>query len=292
MQKLLATLSVLTLGSSMAFSQKITSKTGFGYGDSIAVNISLDQTIAQEAMGQSIDFKVTGNADHYYKVTNSTDDNTTLHHKVKRMQFDFDGMGQKRKFDSDNPKDMNGQFGKSFKDILSKEFDMIIDRSGMTLMVIPEKIALEQPDQRFAIVANMLKDLTSVVYAPAKGAPSIFAFLPEAGAAVGETWQETFKTTNESGITTYRLSAVTDSTIVVDFKTVSTATNTTEMMGMETTTIMKNNVTGQLIADKASGIIKEKTSRVESTGATEAMGNSMPMTAKTTVITKVQQIKQ
>jgi hypothetical protein len=291
MQKLLAALSVFTLGASMAFSQKITSKLDFQQGDSIAIHISLDQTIAQQAMGQAIDFKVISSADHNYKVSNSTDDNTTLHHKIRRMQFDFDGMGQKRKFDSDNEKDLNGQFGKPFKDILSKEFDMIIDRNGKTLMVRPEKIALEQPDPRFAIIANMLKDLTSVVYPPQKGAASFFAILPESGAAVGESWQETFKTANESGITTYKLSSVTDSTIIVEFKTVSTATSSTEMMGMETTTTMKNNVTGQIIADKTSGIIKEKITNIESNGATEVMGTSMPMNAKTTVITKVERIK-
>ncbi len=292
MQKLFATLSVFTLSASMAFSQKITSKPAFQQGDSIAIHVSLEQTIAQQAMGQAIDFKVFGNTDHSYKVSNSTDDNTTLHHKISRMQFDFDGMGQKRKFDSDNEKDLSGQFGKPFKEILSKEFDMIIDRSGKTLLVRPEKIALEQPDARFAIIANMLKELTSVVYAPQKGSASFFALLPEEGAAVGESWQETFKTANESGITTYKLSAVTDSTIVIDFKTVSTATSTTEMMGMETSTTMKNNITGHIIADKASGIIKEKISNLDSNGATEVMGNSMPMSAKTSVITKVQQIKQ
>ncbi|MCG2617423.1 DUF6263 family protein [Terrimonas sp. NA20] len=291
MQKLLATLSVFTLGASVVFSQKITSKLDFQQGDSIAIHVSLDQTIAQQAMGQAIDFKVAGNADHHYKVSNSTDDNTTLHHKIRRMQFDFDGMGQKRKFDSDNEKDLNGQFGKPFKDILSKEFDMIIDRNGKTLMVRPEKIALEQPDARFTIIANMLKELTSVVYAPQKGSASFFAILPEGGVAVGESWQETFKATNESGITTYKLSSVSDSTITIDFKTISTVTSTTEMMGMETSTTMKNNMTGQIIADKASGIIKEKICNIDSNGATEVMGNSMPMSAKTTVTTKVERIK-
>ncbi|MET0465860.1 MAG: DUF6263 family protein [Chitinophagaceae bacterium] len=291
MQKLIATLSVVTMTASMAFSQKITSMLDFLQGDSIAIQISVDQTIAQQAMGQAIDFKVNGNANHNYKVSNSTDDNTTLHHKITRMQFDFDGMGQKRKFSSDNEKDMNGQFGKPFKDIMSKEFDMIIDKSGKTLMVRPEKIALEQPDARVAIIANMLNELTSIVYAPKKGSASFFAIIPEGGAAVGESWQETFKTASESGITTYKLSAVTDSTIIVDFKTISTVTSTTEMMGMETSTTMKNNVTGQIIADKASGIIKEKTSNIESNGATEVMGNSMPVNAKTTVTTKVERIK-
>lgn len=283
MQKIISAALLLMLASLNGFSQKISAPINFGQGDSIAVTVNVKQVVAQQTGPQAIDFHVDGIAHHSYKVSNSTDDNATLHHAVHRMQFNFDGMGQKRGFDSDTKKDIEGPFGKPMKEILSKEFDMIVDRSGKTLLVRPEKIELEKPDPRFALIAGMLKDVIHVVYPPLKGAASIFKVLPAEGAAIGETWQETFKTESESGITTYTLSAVTDSTIIVDFKTIASSTSTTEMMGMQTVTTMKSNMTGQIIADKASGLIREKNSTVESNGATEAMGNSLPMTARTTI---------
>ncbi|MBK8310289.1 MAG: hypothetical protein IPL04_04665 [Chitinophagaceae bacterium] len=63
-----------------------------------------NSTISQQAMGQSIDFKVDASANHSYAATNATDDNTTLRHEVQKINFAFDGMGQKQKFDSDNEK--------------------------------------------------------------------------------------------------------------------------------------------------------------------------------------------
>ena len=270
--------------------QKISGKLNLQQGDTLMINVEVKQTVAQQAMGQAIDFNVNGNAHHYYKVTNSTEDNSTLHHKVQKLHFDFDGMGQKRAFDSDNKKDIEGPFGKPIKEILTKEFDIIIDPNGKTLLVKPEKIALEKPDERFAIIASMLKDLTSVVYPPEKGNASFFKVLPEEGAAIGESWQETFKNENESGITTYTLSAVTDSTVIVDFKTVSSSSTKAEMMGMETNTTMKSNAAGKIVLDKTTGIIREKTNTIEATGATEAMGNSMPINSKTIIAITVKRV--
>lgn len=283
MQKTTFFFLLLLLASIYSNAQKISGKLNLQQGDTLVISVDVKQTVAQQAMGQAIDFNVNGNAHHYYKVTNSTEDNSTLHHKVQKLRFDFDGMGQKRAFDSDNKKDIEGPFGKPIKEILTKEFDIIIDPNGKTLLVKPEKIALEKPDERFAIIASMLKDLTGVVYPPQKGNASFFKVLPEEGAAVGESWQETFKNENESGITTYTLSAVTDSTIVVDFKTVSSSSTKAEMMGMETNTTMKSNAAGKIILDKTTGIIREKTNTVEASGATEAMGNSMPINSKTII---------
>ncbi|PZR25275.1 MAG: hypothetical protein DI535_18850 [Citrobacter freundii] len=277
-----------------ASAQKLTAPVSLQQGDSVAVSVTVKQVVAQQAMGQPIDFHVDGVADHFYKVSNSTDDNITLHHKVQRMQFDFDGMGQKRSFDSNNKKDLDGQFGKPIKDILSKEYDMIIDRTGNTKLVRPEKIALQEPDARFALIANMMKDLILVIYPPQKNTASLFRILPEAGAAVGESWQETFKTETESGITTYTLSSVTDTTIIVDFKTIASSSTTSEMMGREVNTTMKSNITGQLIADKTSGLIKEKNSVIESNGAAELTGSgtpSMPINSKTNITMTVRRFQ-
>ena len=51
---------------------------------------------------------------------------------------------------------MDGMFGASAKDILSKNFDMIIDPAGKALLVKPEKIELAKADDRLAIVFTML----------------------------------------------------------------------------------------------------------------------------------------
>jgi hypothetical protein len=55
------------------------------------------------------------------------------------------------------------------------------------------------------------------------------------------------------------------------------------MLVRETTTTMNSSGIGTIILDKATGIVKEKKIITESNGTTEAMGGTVPVTAKTTI---------
>jgi Family of unknown function (DUF6263) len=263
--------------------QTASGKLTFEQGRTFNIQMEIKTSITQQAGGQAIDFTVDGQALHSYKVTNATDDNTTLQHKANKIGFKFDGMGQKRSFDSDNEKDMNGPFGETVKNILSKSFNVIIDPNGKALMIQPEKTEAVNADERLAIVFTMLKDITDVAYPPKKGEASFFKILPDKPTNKGESWTESGQNENGKFSNDYTLTEITDSTIIVDFKgTAVTATKAT-MMGMETSTTMNSTSSGKIILDKTTGIIKEKTTTTESNGNTEAMGGSMPVTSKTTI---------
>jgi hypothetical protein len=283
MNKPVSLILIVLLSSINLFSQRIDSKLVFRQGQTIGITMELKTTISQEAMGNAIDFTADASAMHSFKVTNATDDNSTLHHDVKKITFNFDGMGQKRSFNSENKKDLDGFFGAPVKDILSKTYDMIIDPAGKALLVKPEKITLAKTDDRLAIVLNLLKDVTGIVYPPKKNEASFFKVLPDAGTALNETWTESGLDSNGKFSTVYTLSAITDSTIIVDLKGSSSIITKAEMMGMQTSTTMNNDYTGKIILDKTTGIIKEKTITTVSNGSTEAMGGTMPVTSKTTI---------
>jgi hypothetical protein len=285
MKKLLLAISLLT--TAVVQSQEAPAKLRFETGQVLSINMDVKTSIAQQFAGQSIDLKVDASALHNYKVTNSTDDNSSLYHEVKRATFNFEGLGQKVPFDSDNQKDLDGPFGKPVKEVMSKTYDMVIDPTGKVLMTQPEKIELTEMDERVKIVAAMLKDLFDVVYPPQKGSNSFFKVLPEKGAAKGTTWTETYE--NESGkfSNEYTLREFTDSTIVVDMTGMSTTMSKVQIMGMEMTTSLNNTTTGIIILDKATGIVREKTMTTESNGTNEGMGGSTPITSKTTIVTKV-----
>ena len=288
MKKAIFIFCALVVIATTSFSQKVAGKLSFQQGQTISVTVTVKTTVSQDAGGQAIDFTTDGVASHSFKVTNSTDDNSTLHHDVKKITFHFDGMGQKRSFDSDNPKDLDGFFGKPVKDILSKSYDMIIDPSGKVLLVKPEKIEFSKWDDRVAIVFNMLRDVTSVVYPPKKNESSFFKVLPSTETGLNESWTESGLDSNGLFKTIYTLSAITDSTVVVDVKGNSSFITKAEMMGMQTSTTMNNTYTGNIIVDKATGLIREKTINTTSTGSTEAMGGTMPVNSKSTIVMKVQ----
>lgn len=284
MTKYTAWLVLFLLLNKFLLGQAAPGKLTFEQGRTFNIQMEIKTSIAQQAGGQAIDFTVDGLALHSYKVTNATDDNTTLQHKANKIGFTFDGMGQKRSFDSDNEKDMNGPFGETVKNILSKSFNMIIDPNGKTLMIQPEKSEPVKADERLAIVFTMLKDITDVVHPPRKGEASFFKILPDKITNKGESWTDSGQNENGKFSNEYTLTEVTDSTLIVDFKGTAVTTTKATMMGMETSTTMNSTSTGKIILDKTTGIIKEKTITTESNGNTEAMGGTMPVTSKTTII--------
>jgi len=259
----------------------------FEEGKILNIQMELKSSVAQQAGGQAIDFNVDGLALHSFKVTNAAKDNTTLQHKANKIGFTFDGMGQKRSFDSDNEKDMEGPFSEPVKDILSKTFEMVIDPKGKVLTIRPEKMEPVKTDERLTMVFNMLKDITGVVYPPKKGDASFFKILPDNLPGIGDNWSDSGHHENGKFNTEYILSGITDSTIHVNFKGTSVITSKATMMGMETLTTMNSTNSGTIILDKKTGIIKEKIITTESNGNTEAMGGTMPVTSKTTIVIKV-----
>lgn len=281
MKKTIAyTLSLLI--SVSVYSQKVSSKLKFDQGQVLQVTLQLKTTIAQQAMGQAIDFTVDATGDHAYKVTNSTEDNHTLNHAVQRIRFNFDGMGQKRNFDSNEEKDLNGPFGKPVKELLEKKYDMVIDPAGKTLISIPEKVELTGGDSRMAIISNMMKDIFNLVQPPAKGGSSFFKILPETETGKDEPWTESYSNANGKYDAAYKITDINDTTIVVDFATSSVTVSKAEMMGNETTTTMNNKSTGKIILDRVTGILREKTEVTESNGNTETSFGTLPVTSRTT----------
>lgn len=277
----------LLLSFSAAKAQTAHANIKLNQGQVLSMSLYVKTTITQQAMGSAIDFNVEATGDHSYKVTNHTDDNNTLHHQMDRVQFSFDGMGQKKKFDSKEEKDLNGQFGKPIKDMLGKTYDIIIDTGGTVLMAIPEKIKMEETDSRMAIITNMLKDITSLIQPPGRGKPSMLKILPDQPVAPGEKWTYNWQDENGSYSETYTLKTVNDTAILVDYAATSNTTTKAEMMGNTTTTRMKNKTTGTITIDRFSGLLIEKNTTTESNGNTEGGFGDIPVTAKTTAVMKV-----
>lgn len=263
--------------------QKVQAQLHFEPGKTLNIQMSLKATVTQQAMNNAISFEADGSVLHCYKVMSVNDSKTTLQHEGKKINFSFSGMGQKRSFNSENSADFAGQFGEPIKSILAKKFEMTIDEYGNVMTTNPEKIEPVRTDERLAIVLNMIKDISDVVYPPQRGQASFFKVLPSKEITIGESWADSSQNENGNIKTVYTLAAITDSTIVVEFKSSAITIAKTTLMGNETTTTLSGTGTGKIILDKATGILKEKTTITESGGSMEAMGGTTPVTSKTII---------
>ena len=274
-----------------AFSQHVSGKLRLEQGQILDITLVVKTSVIQQAGDQSIDFNVDATGNHSYKVTNTTEDNTTLHHQLQRIRFSFEGMGPKRSFDSDEEKDMKGPFGKPMKEMVEKTYDIIIDGNGKTLLALPEKIQFAEMDNQMAIISSLLKDVIDLVQPPQKGKNSFLKVLPDSAKSKGGTWLENYENENGKFNTAYILTDITDSTIIIDFAANSVTSNKAVMMGSETTTIMTNKSTGKIILDRMSGIIREKKMNTESNGITESAFGNLPVSSKTTTSIIVKSIQ-
>ena len=271
------------------YSQIVNKKPVFQQSQMMQVTMETKSTISQQAGGQSIDFNVNGSAVHSYKVTNTNSDNSTLHHEAKRIKFDFDGMGQSKSFDSDIQKDMDGPLGKPIQETLKKTFDMIVDSTGKVLLVKPEKFAAEEMEGPMKLMANMLKDVLSVVEPPAMGTNSIFKILPDHSVNKGDTWSETVETAEGKINNNYTLSDVTDSTLIVDITGTSVTNSKLEIMaGMEIAFLLNNKSSGKIIIDRKTNFPKERVLNTESNGTMQGLGGETPIISKSTITTKIE----
>lgn len=275
-----------------ASAQKINAKLRFEQGQNFEINLQVKTTIAQQAMGQAIDFNVEATGVHSYKVTNATEENTTMNHQLNHVLFSFDGMGQKMHFDSKKEKDLNGQFGKPIRELLEKKYDIIIDSVGTTLMAVPEKITLTNADSRMAIITSMLREVTDLVQPPQKGKSSFFFVLPAKEAGEGDAWTLSYE--NESGKfdEAYSIQTINDSVIVVNFAGNSNTITKAEMMGNETITKLNNKSTGRITLDRTTCIIREKVINTDSNGTTEASFGSIPVNSKTSSVITVKKLME
>ena len=277
----------LLLQSMQGNSQKANGKLQFDPGQVFNIQVKSTSTLTQEAMGQAINIDVRAELRHRYEVTNSTESNTTLHHKIQRVAFNMEGMGQTWNFDSDNPKDLEGELGAPVKEILAKEYDIVIDPRGTVLMARPEKFKLSTNAQGPVMVTDMLSGQLDIVNPPKKGDGSFFKVLPTQEVGLNEGWVESSEAGEEKSTTAYTLSAITDSTYVINLKGSSNTVTRAETMGTETITRLQNEFTGTIVLDRVTGLIREKTLNTESHGTTEVMGGVLPVTSKVFVEIKV-----
>ena len=259
-------------------------------GASFEITTHVTNLLAQQFNRQSIDFNIDGQARHSYAVTNATDENYTLRHKVDQIRFDFEGMGSKRGFNSENEKDLKSEFGRPVRDMLARSYDMVVDTLGVARLVLAPSAAPSEGDDQYKVISSLLGDLIHVVMPPQKGDPTIFMAWPGGEMAVGESWTISKKGEKESYTTQYTLAAVTDTALVVDFTGTGQRTIENEMRGFKTVANLKTATKGQILVDPITGIVYRKTTTIDSSGTTEMMGTTTPVSGKTTITEEIKRL--
>jgi hypothetical protein len=230
-------------------------------------------------MGQSIETKINANVTQLYNVNNSSSNSTSLDHQVKRLQMTMESpMAGTQTFDSDNPKDLESDAGKSLGKALNSKYSMTLDATGKVVSVKTDdpKAQTAQADENDPM-AGMLSQLAQGLDAPKAGDKSAFKILPDKEISKGDNWTDS----TLAGLATYTVSDINDTAIIITYAANGGMQKKQEMMGQEITINTKDTTTGTIVLDKKTRLLKTNTSTTESKGTMEVMGQSIPMNTKT-----------
>lgn len=240
----------------------------------------------QEMMGQSMESKADVFTSNNIEVKDINDNNYNLTNTFTKVTATMSAMGQDMNFDSDKKEDMDGEMGKSMKDIINKPKNVIVDKQGK---IIKDKSDTTKKDSGGGMMSMMMQQFLGNQEESGFGVSEAFMIIPK-NAKAGFSWSDSSSKEGIKKSTTYTIKEIKSAEAIVTISGNLVADTKTEMQGMEISSKTTGKITGEEIVDLKTGLIKQRTTTLESSGNMEAMGQEIPMTTKLTSVSTVKNL--
>lgn len=273
---------ICIVASLTSFAQS-SNKLNFSKGQKLEMIAKIKAVVTQDVMGQSMDVNINSIINRSFDIEDVKNGVATIEHKVKRVQFNFDAMGQSQAFDSEKEEDMKGEMGKSMEKNIKNKYTLTVNPEGSIVSVKADNDNANKTAEKGAdMMANMMGQIAEGLDVPKAGDLFPLQLKSKGTVAKGQTWTDSV-TTGETGLITYKVNDVTASDVLIDY---SSETSTKKKQdvgnGMSMDISIKNMVTGKITLDKKSGLVKERTVETNGSGTMEVMGQTIPMKTKMT----------
>jgi hypothetical protein len=270
-----------------AAAQKVDAKLHFQKGKLDVITV-VDRTSTFEVMSQSMESIAKSTTHEILDVQNVSGNAIIIEHKLKRLIFSAEQMGQNQTFDSEKDEDRKGEMGKMIEKNLKDKYTMTVDNTGKIITVTDDQISKGKNDKNLEGMADMIGSQLGInLTIPKAGAYSMFKILPNKTIALGDAWVDTNSTKGITRKTMYRVNTITNDEIILDVTEETTTAMVQQMMGQNANVNMTDKFKGRITIDKKTGLLKKRTGTSVSEGTVEAQGMTIPMTAKTSITTTV-----
>jgi len=223
-----------------------------------------------EMMGQEIEnnqnFQITSET----VVLDVTDKEMKVEHRTKKLKMEMEVMGEKVEFDSENPDKSSDM--EEMKDAMNKPTTYTVDAQGIVTNVKYDP----------SVEKEMKEKGGAGIDANSKGAPIDFIVLLPQGATVGTSWKLSFKTDNGKSKNTYTIKSIENGVATVEILYETENSKITETNGMDMKMNLTGKVTGTILVDVKTNLIKSSKTFSMQKGELEIMGNTAPMEITTT----------
>ncbi|UEG50152.1 DUF6263 family protein [Ferruginibacter lapsinanis] len=264
------------------FAQKQTTKIVLTGNQSLKFTSTIKGNISQEALGQSMDMDIDV-VNHKNILVKSVDkEKYKIDFTTTRLKSDISLMGTSKKFDSDNKEDMNGEMKDFGKDInVVKPFELGCNNSCISTDSIAK--SSNTASKNADLMSGMIDQLMGSGNDEAT-IESYFMLLPT-DKKLGDSWTDSLISGDIKKYTTYKWDSLQNNIAVLTITEKIINNIKTEMMGMDISTNIVNDVAEARKVDIKTGVIIERKSTVKMNGSADIMGMSVPVTG--TVITSI-----
>ena len=267
-----------------SFAQQVSGKIVFPKGQKLEAVTQIQKNASMDVMGQAMESDVSATLTESFDIEDANANGATIEYKVKHLVFKANSMGNEQAFDSEKEEDLKGETGKMLEKSIKNKYTMKLDANGKVTEV---KVDDDNPNGT-KTAANPMEGIIAMQLGinfgvPKVGDATLFHVLPNKTLSAGDTWIDSASANGVNRNAQYKVSSITATDIVVDFTETVSMNMTQDLMGTEATIKTEDKATGQITLDKNSGLLKQKTATVETSGTIDAQGMSIPTTGKTTI---------
>ena len=254
-------------------------------GQKLEINNTTQSVISQEMMGQAIEITIDAHMIHQLEVKEKMPHSYLVASTLTKLSTNGSAMGQEMKFDSDKKEDMESETGKLMKGQLNVTREVEMNETAQVI----QKEKKSAPPVSGGQLMDMLNNMTGGNVDESFGAGSAFEVIP-AGKKPGDSWSDSSINGGIKTFSRYTLKSINGNIATLQLAGKQMMSNKMEQQGMEISVKMEAVLSGEGTVDMITGLVQQRTTTLDGIGTAELMGQSIPMTSKTTTNTTVKKI--
>lgn len=230
-------------------------------------------------MGMGMQMKNNSVSTSTITVTGENGNDYTLTNTITRLKASIDAMGKTHDYDSEKESDRNSELGKTLSETIGKPVIVTVNKFSGEITFEKKDAGPEKPEP------NPMEDMMEA-FGNGGDDPSVagaFILIPS-GKKAGDSWTETDSTKEKKSVKTYNINSINNNIATVSFKSSIDANNSVEVQGNQMDVSISTKSKGEIIADTKTGLVSKRVTDSDISGTLEIMGQSMPISAKSNLV--------
>lgn len=255
-------------------------------GQKYVVENKINAVSTQEVAGQSMESNATITTSNNFIVNTVKDGNYNITNTITKITTAMSAMGQNMNFDSDKKEDMDGEMGSNMKQMINQPKNVVVDKKGNIVSVVSDTA---KKDSAAGMMSTMLGQFMGDPQKTGYGLTETFMVIPS-NAKPGLSWTDSSLENGVKRSTIYTIKDIQAGEATIDISGTIDSDVKMQMQGMDISSKTNGKVTGQEIVDVKTGVIKQKTTNLETSGSMQTMGQDIPIKTKLTSLSTVKSI--